>query len=31
MGRLDDITLEEIYELKDQTDEGKPRELTNSV
>jgi len=26
MGRLDDITLEELYELKDQIDEGKPRE-----
>jgi len=26
MGRLDDITLEELYELKDQIDEGKPLE-----
>ena len=26
MDRLDDITLEELYELKQQTDEGKPRE-----
>jgi len=26
MGRLDDITLEALYELKDQIDEGKPRE-----
>ena len=26
MGRLDDITLEELYDLKDQIDEGKPRE-----
>ena len=26
MGRLDDITLEELYELKDQIDEGRPRE-----
>jgi len=26
MGRLDDIALEELYELKDQIDEGKPRE-----
>jgi len=26
MSRLDDITLEELYELKDQIDEGKPRE-----
>jgi len=26
MGRLDDITLEKLYELKDQIDEGKPRE-----
>ncbi len=26
MGRLDDITLKELYELKDQIDEGKPRE-----
>ena len=26
MGRLDDVTLEELYELKDQIDEGKPRE-----
>ena len=26
MGRLDDITLEDLYDLKDQIDEGKPRE-----
>ena len=26
MGRLDEITLEELYELKEQIDEGKPRE-----
>ncbi|RQG95027.1 IS630 family transposase, partial [Natrarchaeobius oligotrophus] len=26
MGRLDDITLEELYELKEQINEGKPRE-----
>jgi hypothetical protein len=26
MGRLDDIKLKELYELKDQIDEGKPRE-----
>ena len=26
MGRLDDVTLEELYELKEQIDEGKPRE-----
>ena len=26
MGRLDDITLEELQELKEQTEEGKPRE-----
>jgi transposase len=26
MGRLDETTLEELYELKDQIDEGKPRE-----
>ena len=26
MGRLDDITLEELHKLKEQTDEGKPRE-----
>ena len=26
MGRLDDITLEELHELKDQINEGKPRE-----
>ena len=26
MGRLDDITLEELRELKEQTEEGKPRE-----
>ncbi|WP_246972169.1 helix-turn-helix domain-containing protein [Natribaculum luteum] len=26
MGRLDDITLEELYDLKDQIDKGKPRE-----
>lgn len=26
MGRLDDITLDELHELKEQTDEGKPRE-----
>ncbi|MEF8839176.1 MAG: winged helix-turn-helix domain-containing protein [Haloarculaceae archaeon] len=26
MGRLDDITLEELYGLKEQIDEGKPRE-----
>jgi len=26
MSRLDDITLEELYKLKEQTDEGKPRE-----
>jgi len=25
MGRIDDITLEELCELKDQIDEGKPR------
>jgi len=25
MGRLDDITLEELYDPKDQIDEGKPR------
>ncbi|RQG93922.1 IS630 family transposase, partial [Natrarchaeobius oligotrophus] len=25
MGRLDDITLEELYELKEQINEGKPR------
>jgi len=26
MGRLDDITLDELHELKEQTEEGKPRE-----
>jgi transposase len=26
MGRLDDITLEELQEIKERTDEGKPRE-----
>ena len=26
MGRLDEITFEELYELKEQIDEGKPRE-----
>ncbi|PGF14446.1 hypothetical protein CP556_20090 [Natrinema sp. CBA1119] len=26
MGRLDDITLEELYDLKEQIDEGKPRD-----
>ena len=26
MGRLDEVTLEELYELKEQIDEGKPRE-----
>jgi hypothetical protein len=27
MGQLDEITLEGLYELKEQIDEGKPREL----
>ena len=26
MGRLDDITLEELHEVREQTDGGKPRE-----
>ncbi len=26
MGRLDEVTLEELYELKTEIDEGKPRE-----
>ena len=26
MGRLDDITLEELHKIKERTDEGKPRE-----
>ena len=26
MGRLDDITLEDLHEVREQTDEGKPRE-----
>ena len=30
MGQLDDVTLEELYDLKDQIDEGKPRERNDS-
>jgi len=26
MGRLDEVALEELYELKEEIDEGKPRE-----
>ena len=26
MGRLDDITLEELHEIREQTEGGKPRE-----
>jgi len=29
MGRLDDIALEALDELKDQVDEGKPRERSD--
>ena len=31
MSRLDGITHEELYELKEQIDEGKPRERSTQV
>ena len=31
MGRLDDITLEELHKIREQTESGKPRERILAV